>query len=59
MEEFPDGLVVSGAAVGHGQGVHPRPAQYGVLVRSQLLDEGVGLLQTPVHREGYAHGQPS
>ena len=32
VEELADGLVGAGAAVGHGNGVHARAAQNGVLV---------------------------
>lgn len=57
VEELPDGLVVSGAAVSHGQRVHSRSAEDGILVGGQLLDERVSLLQTAVHCEGDAHSE--
>lgn len=57
VQELPDGLVVPGTAVGHGQSVHPRSTEDGVLVGGQLLDERVGFLQTAVHREGDTHGE--
>ena len=58
MEQFLDGLVVAGATVGHGNGVHPTAPQNGILVSGQALDQGVGLLQPAVHDEGDADSEP-
>ena len=59
MEKFTDGLVAPWSAVGHGQREHARPAEDGVLVQTQGLDEGVGLLQAAVHRQRDPQGQAS
>jgi len=57
MQEFADGLVVSGAAVGHRQGIHAAPAQDRILVGAQGCHQGIGFLQATVHREGDADCQ--
>ena len=49
VEQPPDGLVVAGATVGQGDGVHARPAQDRVFVSTQAFYQRVCLLQTSVH----------
>jgi len=51
VQEFADGLVVSGAAVRHRQGVHTAPTQDRVLVGAQRRHQGIGFLEAAVHRE--------
>ena len=59
MEQFPYGLVVASATVGHGNGIHPTAPQNGILVSGQTLDQGVSLLQSAIHDEGDADSEPT
>lgn len=52
MKQFPDGLIVAGAAISHGDGIHSAATQHRIFVGRQALHQSVTLLQTVEHGQG-------
>lgn len=59
MEQFPDGLIVAGAAISHRDRVHAAAAQHRILVGGQARHQRVALLESVEHGEGDADCQAS
>lgn len=57
MQEFTNGLVASRSAIRHGEGEHSGPAEDGVLVQTEAVNQSVSLLQTTIHGQGDPQGQ--
>lgn len=51
MEQFPDRLVVAGAAISHSDRVHAATSKHRILVGGQTRDQRVALLQPVEHGE--------
>lgn len=51
MEQFPDRLVVAGAAISHSDRVHAAASKHRILVGGQTRDQRVALLQPVEHGE--------
>ena len=57
MQQASNSLVVASATVRHGDGVHGRAPQDGILVHDQRLHERPRLLLAAEHAQGDADGQ--
>lgn len=59
VQQAPDSLIVTRAAIGHGDGVHAWATQNRILVLAQRRHQRVSLFQTPEHSQRDAHGEAS
>lgn len=57
VQQLPDGLIVSSAAIGHREGVHAASTKYRILIGAERGQQGLGLLEAAVHGERDAHRQ--